>query len=251
MANELKHASAGTVLTQAEFEAIGLHVLNSQATGDLIFASSVTQLSRLGIGSTNQLLTVIGGVPTWQSTLSGLTLTSPTVNGATIATSTLTSPTINGTIATTGLTMPTHKTISSSRLQESAATETAFKAEYIISSTTIQTWTTVLTITPSAVAGVYTEGIVEAWICGGGQTSNGGSKKTIWSFRITNANPVVAQVGADIDADSPADLRLVQVGTAVQIQLQSFGGAGLNMADTAYIKIYCPIGSGSPTWTIT
>jgi len=91
MANELVHATVGTSLTQIEFEAVGLHVLNSQATGDLIYASSSSQLSRLGIGSTNKVLTVIGGVPTWQSTLAGLTLTSPT---------------INGTIATTGLTLP-------------------------------------------------------------------------------------------------------------------------------------------------
>jgi len=91
MANELIHASQGTTLTQAEFEAVGLHVCNSQATGDLIYASSATQLTRLGIGSTNAILTVIGGVPTWQSTLAGLTLTSPT---------------INGTIATIGLTLP-------------------------------------------------------------------------------------------------------------------------------------------------
>ena len=91
MANEFKHITKGTSLTQAEFEHIDLHACNSQATGDLIYASSSSQLSRLAIGTTNKLLTVIGGVPTWQSTLAGLTLTSPT---------------INGTIATTGLTLP-------------------------------------------------------------------------------------------------------------------------------------------------
>ena len=69
MANEMVHATVGTALTQAEFEAVGLHVLNSQATGDLIYASSASQLSRLGIGATNTVLTVIGGVPTWQSAL--------------------------------------------------------------------------------------------------------------------------------------------------------------------------------------
>ena len=80
-------------MTQAEFEAVGLHVLNSQATGDLIYASSISQLSRLGIGSTNDVLHVAGGIPAWSATLAGITLTSPT---------------INGTIATTGLTMPLH-----------------------------------------------------------------------------------------------------------------------------------------------
>lgn len=35
-------------------------------TGDIIYSSSGTTPSRLGIGSTNQVLTVIGGVPSWQ-----------------------------------------------------------------------------------------------------------------------------------------------------------------------------------------
>lgn len=65
MANEFVHGTVGTELTQAEFEAIGLHVLNSQATGDVIYASSATQLTRLGIGSAAQVLTVTGGVPAW------------------------------------------------------------------------------------------------------------------------------------------------------------------------------------------
>ena len=67
MANELVHASVGTTMTQSEFEAIGLHICNSQATGDLIYASSATQLSRLAIGS--GVLIVSGGIPAWSSTL--------------------------------------------------------------------------------------------------------------------------------------------------------------------------------------
>ncbi len=67
MANELVHSSAGTSLTQAEFEAVGLHVCNSQATGDLIYASSATQLSRLGVGTNGDFLTLTAGVPAWTS----------------------------------------------------------------------------------------------------------------------------------------------------------------------------------------
>lgn len=81
MANELVHASAGTVLTQAEFEAIGLHVLNNQATGDLIYASSASQLSRLGIGATNTILQVIAGIPAW---VTNPTIASPTFTGTVI-----------------------------------------------------------------------------------------------------------------------------------------------------------------------
>ena len=68
MANELKHGSVGTELTQVEWEGVGTHVLASQATGDIIYATSSSQLSRLGIGSSNDILRVSGGVPDWQAT---------------------------------------------------------------------------------------------------------------------------------------------------------------------------------------
>ncbi len=73
MANEFKHASVGTVLTQSEFEGVGLHVLNSQATGDLVYASSSTQLSRLGI-TNDRVLISSGGVPAWSATLPAITV---------------------------------------------------------------------------------------------------------------------------------------------------------------------------------
>jgi len=89
MANEFKHKSVGTELTQAEFEGVDLHQFDSQATGDILYASSASQLSRLGIGSNGEVLLVSGGVPAWGN--------NPT----------LTSPTIQGTVsAGTGLTMP-------------------------------------------------------------------------------------------------------------------------------------------------
>ena len=68
MTSEFKHKTVGTELTQAEWEAIGAHVFDSQSTGDVLYASSGTQLSRLAIGSTNNLLTISGGVPAWTAT---------------------------------------------------------------------------------------------------------------------------------------------------------------------------------------
>jgi len=79
MANELVHTDAGAQLTRTEDNAIGRHKFNNQAKGDIMYASSTTQLSRLGIGATNTVLHVIGGVPVWATTLAGLTLTSPTL----------------------------------------------------------------------------------------------------------------------------------------------------------------------------
>ena len=68
MANEFQHKSIGAELTQSEFEAVGGHILDSQAIGDLIYATSAIQLSRLGIGATGAVLTVTGGVPAWDTT---------------------------------------------------------------------------------------------------------------------------------------------------------------------------------------
>ncbi len=66
MANELKHGSVGTELSQAEFEAVGLHVFDSQATGDVVYASSSTQLSRLGKGADNTFFQMGGSnIPEW------------------------------------------------------------------------------------------------------------------------------------------------------------------------------------------
>lgn len=65
MANELKHASVGANLSQAEWESVVAHILDAQATGDLIYASSAAQLRRLGIGVAGQPLTVVGGIPAW------------------------------------------------------------------------------------------------------------------------------------------------------------------------------------------
>jgi len=65
MANELAHKDYGTALTRAEYENILGHLFDSQATGDVMYASSSTQLVRLAIGTTAYALTVVGGIPAW------------------------------------------------------------------------------------------------------------------------------------------------------------------------------------------
>ena len=80
MANELKHGSVGTELTQAEWEAVGAHAFDSQAAGDIMYASSPSQLTRLGKGADNTVLHLASGIPAWSATLAGLTLTTPTIS---------------------------------------------------------------------------------------------------------------------------------------------------------------------------
>lgn len=70
--------------------------ISSYATGDLIYASSASTLARRAIGNTNEVLTVVGGVPTW-STISGSSCTNCLINNPTA------SQTISPTNDSTGL----------------------------------------------------------------------------------------------------------------------------------------------------
>jgi hypothetical protein len=69
VANEFKHKAIGTSLTQAEWEATDGtgHIFDSQAAGDILYASSTTALARLAVGSTNGFLVVASGLPAWDT----------------------------------------------------------------------------------------------------------------------------------------------------------------------------------------
>ena len=75
MANEFKHSTVGSQLSQTEYESTTGHVLDSQAAGDIIYASSTSQLSRLGIGTAGKVLAVNSGAsaPEYVAALTGVT----------------------------------------------------------------------------------------------------------------------------------------------------------------------------------
>lgn len=81
-------------------------VFGSDATGDLFYRNSGGQLNRLGIGSTGNVLTVSGGLPSWGSVGTGTVTTVSVVsaNGfaGTVATAT-TTPAITLTTTITGV----------------------------------------------------------------------------------------------------------------------------------------------------
>jgi len=67
MANELTHKDPGSELTQAEYitsDGTG-HVFESQATGDILYASSSTVLSRLAKATDGNVLELASGLPAW------------------------------------------------------------------------------------------------------------------------------------------------------------------------------------------
>ena len=70
MSNEFQHKSVGSQLSKSEYEhtdGTG-HKFDNQATGDILYASSSTVLSKLAIGGTGAVLTVTGGIPAWDTT---------------------------------------------------------------------------------------------------------------------------------------------------------------------------------------
>lgn len=77
-------------------------------TGDILYASSANTLTRLGIGATNSVLTVAGGVPTWAASAGGLSLisTQTATSGTTVSFSSIPSGFTHlmavGSVASTG-----------------------------------------------------------------------------------------------------------------------------------------------------
>jgi hypothetical protein len=73
--------------------------ITTYATGDLIYASATNTLSKLSAGTNGQVLTLSGGVPTWQSTAStGVTSFETSLNGLTPSTATTGAVTLAGTL---------------------------------------------------------------------------------------------------------------------------------------------------------
>ncbi len=108
--------------------------ITSYTTGDLLYASSSTVISKLAIGSTGNVLTVSGGIPSWSASFSGTTVTGTGVitglhftgNSGTPTTSSLganvTSATISGNDAHMKLTVVTSGVVSGTICNISFAT---------------------------------------------------------------------------------------------------------------------------------
>jgi len=72
-----------TVPTSTGTLALTSGVINNTlttTTGDMIYASSANTPARLAVGSTGQVLTVAGGVPTWATASAGTTVNDPSLS---------------------------------------------------------------------------------------------------------------------------------------------------------------------------
>ena len=78
MTLELRHADMGTGLSRPEWESLSAHILASGVGGELIY-NSAGQLKGLTTGTANQVLQSDGANPAWTSTITNISLASPTV----------------------------------------------------------------------------------------------------------------------------------------------------------------------------
>jgi hypothetical protein len=104
MANEFKHTNVGSEITQDEYHDVLAHQLDSQATGDIVYASSSTQLSRLARAADNTILTLSSNIPAWTATptLTSLTIGTGVITDDVITFTPTTSDTVVMTAATNG-----------------------------------------------------------------------------------------------------------------------------------------------------
>jgi hypothetical protein len=95
-ANNALYSTGASTLTAGTLPtAAGGTALTSYTTGDVIYASATNTLAKLPIGTTGQVLSVSGGIPTWstpsanvssfQTSLSGLTPSTATTGAVTLA----------------------------------------------------------------------------------------------------------------------------------------------------------------------
>ena len=122
-------------------------VTNSMATaittaGDTLYGTGAGTFSRLGIGSTGNVLTVAAGVPSWAAPAGGgkilQVVQGTTTTATTIATTTMTDTGITATITPTSATSKILVMISAQFFQTRTTSNSAVGAKVLRGSTTIQ-----------------------------------------------------------------------------------------------------------------
>jgi hypothetical protein len=121
--------------------------LNPSTTlGDIEYRSSTANTNtRLGIGTTGQVLTVVGGVPAWSTSAGGKVLqvvSTQTTTTTTIASTTLTDTGITATITPTLSTSKILVIIAANPYGSAAVDNTQVGAALLRGATTLQSWDT-------------------------------------------------------------------------------------------------------------
>jgi hypothetical protein len=188
-------------------------------TGDTIYSSSGSTPARLGIGTTGQVLTVAGGVPSWATPAGGggkvLQVVQATYGTATtIATTTLTDTGLSASITPSSATSKILVMYSGVvRLQASQSDTAGLKSAIIRTSTKVLGWDNNYT-TRSVISGVgaITLNVLGATIATNYLDSPATTSATTYKIQMaahdtTNSGQVIAQFG-----DNSATLILMEIG---------------------------------------
>ena len=251
-ANYALYSTSGSALTAGTLPtAAGGTALTSYTTGDVIYASATNTLSKLAIGTTGQVLTVSGGIPSWstpsanvssfQTSLSGLTPSTATTGAVTLA------GTLGATSGGTGLTSYTtgdivyaSATNTLSKLAASTdgyiltlasgvpswAASTSSGVSYTVTDFTATAGQTTFTVT-------YTVGLVEVF--------RNGVKLAQADYTASNGTTIVLASGC-VAGDVVEVVAFGAVNTAAVISYQDFSGTG---SQTVFTMSVTPANSES------
>jgi hypothetical protein len=180
-------------------------------TGDTLYASASNTLSKLAIGSTNQVLTVSGGVPTWANVQSATTITDDTSTASTryINFTSATSGSLS-TIYTSSTKLqytPSTGTLTTTAFSGSGASITSLNASNISSGTVGTSYIsgsyTGITGVGTLTAGTWTASLIGATY-GGTGVNNGSNTITLGgSFTTSGAFTTTLTVTANTNVTLP------------------------------------------------
>ena len=242
------NGGTGQTTASAAFDA-----LNPMTTvGDMIYEGSGPTAVRLPIGSSNQVLTVVGGIPSWQTPSSGgVTTISFGSTGLTPSTATSGAVTVAGTLGATsgGTGQSTYATgdilyaSASNTLSKltagtngqvltlasgvpSWAASTSSGVSFVVTDFTATASQTTFTVT-------YTVGLVEVY--------RNGVKLAVADYTASNGTTIVLATGANA-GDVIEVVAFGAVNTAAVITAEDFSGTG---SQTVYTMSVTPANSES------
>jgi len=228
-----------TASTGLAYKSVGV-VNGLTTTGDTIYSSSGTTQSRLGIGSTGQVLTVASGVPSWATPSSGMT--NPlTTTGDTIYSSSGTTPARLG-IGSSGQVLTVASGIPSWVTPTSGA-PTSATSSYVSNSTSSTSYVDGATnVTVTLTTGT------KALVVVGVGPAYGASHTAFASFRISGSTTRAASDQWAVAIYNAANTQLYASHTSLQtgltagsntftVQYKSGNGGAMNLNESHIVVI--------------
>ena len=251
-ANNALYSTGASTLTAGTLPtAAGGTALTSYTTGDVIYASATNTLAKLPIGTTGQVLSVSGGIPTWSTPSATVTSFQTSLSGLTPSTATTGAVTLAGTLgATSGGT--SQSTYTTGDILYASASNTLAKLPIGTTGQVLSVASGIPSWVPSTSSGVsfvvtnftatsgqitftvtYTVGLVEVY--------RNGVKLAIADYTASNGTTIVLTTPANA-GDVIEVVAFGAVNTAAVITAEDFSGTG---SQTVFTMSVTPANSAS------